>query len=134
HAARNAIRDRFPGLAVVLRLVDEWIAIVHLMKIDGEISCAGFVARRLDIADRAPRRQVGNVLCHVGPVLTAITCELDETVIRSGPDQYFFFWRLSDREDNREILNTDIVVSQTTAKSLIALIIGGEVRPVYLPT
>src|SRR5262249_41059037 len=72
HAARNAVRDCLPRLAVILRLVDERIAIVPLMKIYGEIRGARSITRGLDVADSSPLRQVRNVLRDVGPILAAV--------------------------------------------------------------
>src|SRR6185369_4254584 len=87
HTVRNAVSDRFPRPPEIRRLVDERIAIVHLVKVDRDVSSAWFVTRWFDVADRAERRQVGNVLRDVGPILTTIARYLHETVIRSYPDQ-----------------------------------------------
>src|SRR5438552_3931870 len=54
HRMRNAISDRFPGLAIVGRFVDERIAIVHLMTIDSEVSRARAISGWFDVADCAP--------------------------------------------------------------------------------
>src|SRR5215208_8115910 len=99
HAPRNAVSDRFPRLAVVLCLVNERIAVIHLVEIDRQISSAGFVPGRLDVADCTPRRQVRNVLRYVSPIFAAIARQLDQAVIGSYPDQSYFFGRLSNRED-----------------------------------
>ena len=87
HAARNAVGDRLPRLAVIGGLVDERVAVVHLVEVDGQVGGARVVARRLDVADRAPRRQVGNVLRHVRPGLPAVARELHLAVVGAGPDQ-----------------------------------------------
>ena len=109
HAVRNAAGDRLPGLAVILRFVNKWIAIVYLMEIDGKVSCAGVVARRFDVAHCSPRRQVGNVLRDVSPCLATIACQLHDSIIGACPDQTTLFWRLGDGKDHRRVLNADIV-------------------------
>jgi hypothetical protein len=43
------------------------------VEIDGEVSGAGFVTRRLDVADGSPGREIWYVLRYVRPVLAAIT-------------------------------------------------------------
>src|SRR5690348_7779864 len=100
HAAWNPVSDRGPRLAVIFRFVDERIAIVHLVKIDGDVSGAGFVTRRFDVADRSPRWQARNVLRDVGPILTTVTRQLHQSVVSAHPDQSLLFRRLGDRKDD----------------------------------
>jgi hypothetical protein len=51
---RNAVRDQLPAAAEIVRLVDEWIAVVDLMEIDADVCRSRVVARCFNVADRAP--------------------------------------------------------------------------------
>ena len=79
------------------------------MSIDGYVSRARVVARRLDVANCTPGEHVGNVLRDVRPVLAAVAGDLHEAVIRSHPDRSRFFRRFRDREHYAGIFNTDVV-------------------------
>src|SRR2546423_4275101 len=91
HRMRNAIGDQFPGLTVISRFVNPWVAVVLLMAIDCDVSSASVVTRRFDVTDGAPCEHVSDVLSNVRPVLAAVPSNLHLAVIRSRPDRSGFF-------------------------------------------
>ena len=82
----NIRSQRLPALSIVFGLVHVRIAVVHLMEIDRDVGGSGIVAGRLDVTNRAPRWQIGDVRRDVGPVCAAIPRDVDQTVIGAGPN------------------------------------------------
>src|ERR1700687_1467225 len=123
HCVWDAIRDRFPGPAVVSCFVDKGIAIVHLMAVDGDVCGARVVTRSLDITDRSPREQVGNVPGNVSPVLSTIAGDLHDAIIRTSPDNSSFLRRLGYCKNDGRVLDADVVAGQATGECLAALIV-----------
>ena len=103
------------------------------MAIDGEVRSFGVVARRFDVADRAPWKHVRNVLRKVRPGLTAIASDLHLTIVCAGPNRAGFLRRFGDREDYARVFDADVVASQTARKSLLALVIQSQIGTDHLP-
>ena len=76
NALGNTGGDGFPGPAVICRFVDEGIAVVHLVKVDGNVGLGGVELGWLDVADCPPFREVGDVVGDVGPVGTTVACDV----------------------------------------------------------
>ena len=77
-----------PGLPVVGRLVDERIAVVHLVEVHGEIGgCARRNATARCCAPLPHGGRFGQVLRDVGPGLAAVARQLHEAVVGAGPDR-----------------------------------------------
>ena len=91
------------------------------------------MARRFHVADRAPRRQVGDVLRDVRPGLAAVPRQLQQAVVRAGPDDSRLFWRFCNREDDAPVLDPDVVGRQAAGALLPALVVQREVRTDLLP-
>ncbi len=80
--------DHRPGLAGVVGAIDEWAKVVELVAVHREVRRACVIARRFHDADHAPLRQIFG--SNVGPVLSAIGGDLDQTVIGACPQHVFF--------------------------------------------
>ena len=133
NALRQIAGNRLPGAAIIRRLVNERIAVVHLVQVHGDVRRAVVVARRFDIGDSSPRRQVGDVRGHVRPSCAGIARDLNLTVVRPGPDHPLLFRRLGDREHHAGVLHADVVGSQSAGDALLRLVAGGEVGTDRLP-
>src|ERR1044072_9451551 len=122
HVAWNAVRNRTPRLTVIAGLVNKRLAVVHLMEINRDVSGAGVVTRRFNVADRAPCGQIWNVLRYVCPALAVVARQLNEAIIRASTDQALLFRRLGNRENDWRVFDADIVASQSTGKALPAFV------------
>src|SRR5205085_11780666 len=114
--------------AVVRGPVDERIAVVHLMEIDRHVGRARIMARRLDVADRAPGGQPGNVRGDVGPARAGVARQLDLSVVAAGPGHALLAGRLGDREDDAGVLDADVVRREAARALLPRLVVEGEIR------
>ena len=88
-ALGNSRGQRDPGIPIIGRLVDERVAAVHLVEIDGEVGRSRIIAGWLNVAHGPPSRKTGNVFRDVCPGLSAVAGELDEAVVRARPDAAF---------------------------------------------
>src|SRR5580704_3552239 len=111
HAMWNSVCDRCPRLAVIRRLVNERIAIVHLMAVYGDISGPGIVVRSFNVAYRAPFQKVGNILRDISPDFSAVARDLHQPIIGARPDRARFFRRLRNRENRTRVFHADVVRS-----------------------
>ena len=82
------------------------------MKIDREIRGRRVVTRRLDIADGAPAAATRECFCHISPVFAAVAREVDQSIVAASPDQSFFFRRLGNCKQRREVFDADVVSGQ----------------------
>src|SRR6266446_4011683 len=88
--------------------------------------------RGVDLADAAPLRHIFGR--DVGPVLSLIASNLDETVIGANPDQAFGDGRLRDREDGVVVFGTGVVESDIAARRLLlGFVVAREVWTDRLP-
>jgi len=71
HARRNSVRDLRPRFAEIVGLVNERIAVVHLVKIHRDVSHACVPARSFDVAHGAPLGQAADIGRDVCPILAA---------------------------------------------------------------
>ena len=97
------------------------------MEVDGHVGHRRVEARRLDIADRAPLREVGDVRRYVGPRLTTVACQLHEAIVGTGPDQPRLDRRFCDREQNGRIGGAHILRGESAALLLLREVVSGEV-------
>ena len=91
---RKASVDFLPGLAVVVGAIDIRMEVVHLMAVNCGVGGGGAEARCFDQADHAPVFYAGR--SYVGPVRAFVESEMDETVVRAGPDFTFAHGRRGD--------------------------------------
>src|SRR5207302_6032891 len=80
--AGERVGDALPRLAVVRRLVDVGREVVQLVQVHGKIGGPGVEVRRHDAGDLAPWRQLGDVTGHIGPLPTAVACDMHQAVVR----------------------------------------------------
>jgi hypothetical protein len=90
--------------------------------IDGDPRCAGVERRGIDLADGAPLRHV--LRRHVRPVLPAVARELDQSIIRSGPQQVFLHGRFGEREDGVVVLDAGDVEGDRAAGRLLLILVA----------
>ena len=133
HGVGNSICDRRPRAAVIRRLVNERIAVIHLMEVHGDVGRARFVARGLNIAHRSPVGKIRNILRDVGPILSAVARDLHESVVRACPDHTRLFRGLRDGENRARIFHADVVGSESAGDLLPALVVAGQVGADDLP-
>src|SRR5579862_2798187 len=105
---RQIATDLLPGLAKIRRLVDERIAIVHEVKIDADVRRAGIEVRRSNAGDRSPGRESRDILGDVDP-LPAVVRVPNLAIIRSCPDEAFFYFGWSNSKDNFSVELAEIV-------------------------
>jgi len=86
NTARNVGADGSPGLPIISGLVKVWIPVIHLMKINRQISFAFAMFGWLDIRDSSPGGKIGDVFGDVGPSLTTITGKVDQSIIGAYPN------------------------------------------------
>src|SRR5262249_20225645 len=122
-----------PRRAEIGRLEDEWIAVVDLVEVDGDVRRAGIEPRRLDAADRAERRQVRDVPGDVRPGLAAVARHLHEAVVGAGPDEAGLLRRMGDGVDDVEGLHADVVRREPAGALLLALVVERQIRTDLLP-
>src|SRR5260370_8945265 len=134
HARGNAVRDPSPGLTVVSRFVDERIAIIYLMKIHRNVGGARVVARCLDVGHGAPLGQAGDVRGDIGPGLAAVARYLYQAVVTASPDHALLFGRFGERENDANILDTDVVAGEAAGELHFALGVACQIRTDYFPT
>src|SRR5439155_3862391 len=89
--------------------------------------------RGLDVADRAPAEQAGDVGGDVGPALPGVPGHLHQPVVGPRPDQPGLEPRLGDGEDHAGVLDADVVRGQAAGDLLAALVVPGEVGAHHLP-
>src|SRR5207302_10643973 len=118
-APGNPVDNLLPALAVIGRLVDERVPIVHLMEVDGDVCGGGVVARRLDVAHGAPGREVRNVGRHVGPALAPVSTQVEESVVGAGPEQPRLERRFGNGEHYARVLDADVVGGETAGDALL---------------
>ena len=102
-----------PPLSVVGSLVNKGIAIVHLVKIDGEVSGRGVDASK----DRycspyRPAADPGSLSVTSVQLAPLVARHPDLAVIGPGPDEARFASRLGDGEEDRSVLDAGVVGSQ----------------------
>src|SRR5262249_1354171 len=83
----NSFGDFCPGLSVVAGFVDVRVQIVILMAVHCYICSSSILRRRLDEADTTPVRHLfrGDIY----PSLPAITRDMNQTIIGTGPNESF---------------------------------------------
>src|SRR5208282_3603893 len=122
-----------PGLAKIRGLENVRCEVVGLVAFDGDVGRPGIARRSLDHAHRAPLRHGfrGNVL----PVLAAVACELNQSVVGAYPDQIFLDRRFHYRKDRVIDFDTGVVLGNRTAGTpLFRLVIAREVGTDDRPT
>ncbi len=82
--------------------------------------------RSFDDADQAPVSEFFGG--DVGPVLAAVSGDMDESVVAPSPDEAFLEGRFSERENGVVVLDAGVVLCQRTARRfLLALVIARQV-------
>ncbi len=109
----NSVRDRRPRRAVVVGLVQVRLHVVELVPVGRDIRRARREIRRVDHRDARPLRQAGR--SHVLPGLSTIARDVDQSVIRAGPDHAGGARRFCDREDGRIVLDGCLVFGDWAA-------------------
>ena len=103
------------------------------MAVDGDVRCARVVARSLDVADRAPRKHVRNVLRQVRPRLTAVASDLHLAIVCARPNRSRFFRRFSYGENYAGVFDADVVARQSAGESLLAFVVLSQIGADDLP-
>src|SRR5436305_12975072 len=103
------------------------------MEVDGDVRDARIVSGWLDVADRAERREIRNVLRDVGPRLAAVARDVKQAVVRACPDESCLLRRLRDRKDDVAVLDADVVGRESAGTLLMALVVGRQIRADFLP-
>src|SRR5688572_30269934 len=103
------------------------------MKINGQVGGARRVPRCLDVADRAPFRQIGDVTRYVVPAFSAVARELYHAIVRARPDQALLSGRFGDSKQSREIFDADVVAGEAAGETLLALVVGSQIGTDGLP-
>src|SRR5258707_7693903 len=128
----NSGRKFYPGLAVILGLIDIGMKVVTLMAISGHERGTGVEGRRVDLADAAPLWQVPR--SYIRPGFSLVACNLDQTVIRANPEQASANRRFSQSKDRVVILRTGVIQRNVAARNLLlALVVPRQVRTDCLP-
>ena len=118
--AEDALRDIpaeiGPGLAIIRGLIDERIAIVHLVQIDRDVARPRIITGRLDVGERSERRQVQDVLGDVCPVLSGVAGDLQLAVVGPGPDAALLDRRFGNGENGAAQFHRQVVVGQASRR------------------
>src|SRR5713226_4559434 len=112
--AGNAVDDRRPRFAVVMRPEDVRLQVAEKWLLDRDVSPTGVERRSINLADPAevrhrPRR-------HVRPALSAVTCDVDEPVVRPCPQDVDICLARAEREDRGVDLRAVHVMCDRTAR------------------
>ena len=129
----DALDDTHPARTVVLGDPQFRLRRVHLVRVDRNVGLAGDVARRFDATHGAERRQAVHVLADVIPASAVVPADVDQTVVRSGPDHALFQRRLGDREQYRGVRGTGVIRRETARLALQFGVVGGQVGADDLP-
>src|SRR5215472_17196069 len=98
------------------------------MVVDGNVSCAGIEVRWLNSCNGAPRHEILDALCDVGPVGAAVLRVPDEAVVRAGPDEALLNFRRRDGKDNFAIKLPEIVADDSAGGAEIFWVLRGKIR------
>ena len=102
------------------------------MAVHRNVGRACIVRRSLYLADAAPFRQI--LGRNIGPVLSCVAGNLDQTVVGSHPQQTLGDRRLCQRKDRVVVLGASVVQSDVAARGLLlALVVAREVGTNRLP-
>ena len=68
-------------------------------------------------------------------MLAAVACEIDETIIRAGPDRARLHGRFNHREDRVVVFNARVVLSDRPARrDLLRPVVARQIGTDHLPT
>ena len=110
---RDAVDDFGPRDAVVVSAIGVGTAVVSLIVFRGEVGRAGLVRRGVDDADADEIRQaLGR---DVLPILSAVASDVDQAVVRAGPDGVDVLGRGGDGEDGRVDFGAVLVLGDGAA-------------------
>src|SRR5262249_48407735 len=123
----DAVGDRRPGRAVVVRAEDVWLEVVHLVPVGCDVRRTRTKWRRLDQTDTGVVAET--LRRDVLPVRAAIARDEHESIVRACPDEVRVLWRRRDREDGRVRLDAGIVLGDRPARRTHRLrIVPREIR------
>ena len=122
----DPVRDRCPRCAVVVGLIQVRLHVVELIPVCGDVRRARRESRRVDHRDARPLRQAGRR--HVLPAFSAVARDVDQSVIRAGPDHSGGARRFGDREHGRIVLDGCLVFGDRAAgRAERARVVPGEI-------
>src|SRR4029077_16265917 len=101
------------------------------MSIHGDVSGIAVVWRWIDQIDSAPFRHFRRDL---RPMLAVVSCDVDQSIVRSGPERSLFYRRFRERKNRVVIFDRSNVVRQGAAAWLlftlvVACEIAADLRP-----
>src|SRR5205823_9171111 len=120
-SCRKVSVDSLPTLTEVSGLERIWRPIVGLVPIDSNIRSASIEMSGLDEADAAVVQNrawphIREILgCDVRPVLSAIRCDVNQTIVAPGPDRSGLHRRFGDGKDCAVVLGAGVVLSDGAA-------------------
>ena len=113
---RQIAVDLRPCLSEVGGLIDVRIAIVHQVKINGNVRGAGIKVRRLDTRNRAPGGQARDVLRDVIPIPAAILRVPNLPVVGARPNQALLYFRWRNRKHDLAIELSQVVTDDSAGR------------------
>src|ERR1043165_2761894 len=112
-----AVSQPGPRRAVVVGAVDVRLIVAEQPTIDGEVSRAFAMWRRLDVLHTTAARQIFRR--HVRPLLAVVARDKKWTIVRSRPDHALLEWRLSNRIQRAvKLFASDVACNRFTAGAL----------------
>ncbi len=89
-----AVGEAGPGLAEVVGAVEVGGEVAEQVAVDGDVGGAGLEVAGLDVLDASAGFEAWGG--DVRPVLAVVLGDVNEAVVRAGPDEAFFERRLAD--------------------------------------